>query len=222
MTLPANQATAAAWRFGSQWRTAIGEPIVRALKEKQRMTMSKRAKILVGLAAGVPITLVLLRLFGLIIPFLIPHQSMAPALSGGDHAFMEGFTYLIRKPQRGDVVVFRANSLPPLQDGVTYVKRVVGLPGERLRISDGKLYVDERIMELKNRDGVIGYTNWTNSMWLATRDSTVVVPPGHYFVLGDNSSNSLDSRFWGFLPAKAIRGRMWFCYWPPRNAGSIQ
>jgi signal peptidase I len=184
--------------------------------------MSMRAKILLGLAASVPITLVLLRLFGLIIPFLIPQQSMAPALSGGDHALMEGFTYLTRKPQRGDVVVFRASNLPPLQDGVTYVKRVVGLPGERIRISDGKLYVDEHIVELNNRDGVIAYANWPDTTYLATRDSTVVVPQGHYFVLGDNSSNSLDSRFWGFLPAKAIRGRMWFCYWPPEDAGSIR
>lgn len=184
--------------------------------------MKTRDKILVGLGAAVAITLVLSRLLGLLIPFRVPQHSMAPALTSGDHAFMEGFTYLAHKPQRGDVVVFKANNLPYLQNGVTYVKRVVGLPGERIRIAEGKLYVNGQVTELKNKAGVIAYTNLPGSRYLGAGDATVVVPEEQYFVLGDNSANSLDSRFWGCLPAQAIRGRMWLCYWPLQNVGGVQ
>jgi len=184
--------------------------------------MSKRLKILIILAAAVPLTLVTLRLFGLVVPFLVPQKSMTPAIAGGDNLIMEGFTYLTRKPARGDIVVFTADGIPPLEDGVTYVKRVVGLPGERIRISDGALYINESIVELKNKDGVIRYVNWPSSPYLSSSNSNVIVPNDVYFLLGDNSSNSLDSRFWGFLPAKSLRGRMWFCYWPPQNVGAVK
>lgn len=187
--------------------------------------MSRRSKILVALGALgalVPITLVTLRLFGLIIPFLLPQNSMAPAIAANDHIIMEGFTYLNRKPARGDITAFRGDGLPPLENGVTYVKRVVGLPGERIRISDGALYVNESIVELKNKGGLIRYSNFPGSTYLRSSNDSVVVPEGSYFLLGDNSPNGLDSRFWGFLPAKSIRGRMWFCYWPPENIGAIK
>jgi signal peptidase I len=184
--------------------------------------MSKRLKVLVALAVLVPVTLVALRLFGLVIPFLVPQKSMTPAIAAGGRTIMEGFTYLTRKPARGDIVVFRAKGIPHLEDGVTYVKRVVGLPGERIRISDGTLYINESIVELKNNDGVIRYANWPGSTYLSSSNDSVVIPEGDYFLLGDNSSDSLDSRFWGFLPAKSIRGRMWFTYWPPQNIGVIK
>ena len=109
---------------------------------------------------------------------------MTPAIAGGDHIVMEGFTYLTRKPARGDIVVFRANGIPPLEDGMTYVKRVVGLPGERIRISEGALYINESIVELKNKEGAIRYANWPSFKYLSSSNDNIVIPSRDYFLLG--------------------------------------
>jgi signal peptidase I len=135
---------------------------------------------------------------------------------------METFTFFARSPQRGDIVVFRAVSMPPFEDGVLYPKRIVGLPGDRLRLAEGKLYVNEVPLMLTNRDGEIRYLALPNSKYLASADQTVVVPTDHYFVLGDNTADSLDSRSAGFLPGKNVVGRLWFCYWPLGRAGSVR
>jgi signal peptidase I len=183
--------------------------------------VKRRKKILIGIAAVWGI-LVLFRLFGLLVPFVFPNQCMTPAISRGDHFLVEGFAYMARKPRRGDNVAFTARNMTSLRDGDTYVKRLVGLPGETLRISEGKLYVNDVPVEIRNKSGVIQYTNMPFSAFLNASNSAVVIPEGHYFVLGDNSPNSNDSRNYGFLPAKLVCGRMWFCYWPLKNVGAIK
>jgi len=109
---------------------------------------------------------------------------MTPAVSAGDHVVMEGMTYLARRPRRGDVVVFRTDgifSLPPAQ---IYIKRVAGEPGDQLRISDGKLYVNGKHVAITNATGEIAYQMPTLA---ATRNmnTDTTVPDGCYFVLGD-------------------------------------
>jgi len=183
--------------------------------------MSKRQGII---GAGVAIVIALLALcaFGGVRPFRITAGSMKPELTPGDCVVMERFMFLVRNPRRGDIVVFRADRIPPLQDGTIYPKRIVGLPGDHLRLADGKLHVNEEHIPLKNRHGEIAYVNLPGSKYLASSSDGVTVPDGHYFFLGDNSTNSLDSRACGFLSAKSILGRLWFCYWPPKDMGVIR
>jgi signal peptidase I len=179
-------------------------------------------RILIGPALLVGVILGSLRPLGLIRPFSVPTVAMTPAIARGDHIMMEGVTFLVRKPQRGDIVVFRRDGIASLPADAIYNKRVVGEPGERLSISDGKLYVNGRHVALRNGSGEIHYVFLPGSTYLASADDTVTVPEGHYFVLGDNSSNSSDSRNWGFLPATNVMGRVSVCFWPPSRIGAVR
>ena len=174
----------------------------------------------------VVVALVALRLFGLLIPYSVPTAAMSPAIDAGDSILMEGITYLGKKPKRGDIVVFKTDDIRPggpiPQRGEIYMKRLVGFPGEKLRLADGILYVNEQPASFHNRDGEIHYPRLPGSTYLINDSQTVTVPEGCYFVLGDNSPHSADSRLWGFVPSKSVLGRAAFCYWPMRRMGSIK
>jgi signal peptidase I len=133
---------------------------------------------------------------------------MKPAISRGDSVVMEGVTYLFRSPQSGEIVVYRTDGLEGAQPGQLYNQRVAGKPGDTLRISDGKLYVNDKHLPLANSTGEITYANVPNSRFLTSSTQSVTVPDAHYFLLGDNSSHSFDSRFPGYVPVKNIRGRI--------------
>jgi signal peptidase I len=186
--------------------------------------LNRIAKMLVvvgafgGICIAIPIAL---RIFGLLYPFYIPTASMAPAVSPGDHVIMEGLTFLNRKPHRGDIIVFNSDGISSLQLGTKYDKRILGEPGEHLRISDGKLYINDSLVVVTNCAGEISYP-LTQQLESFGPKTDVIVPQGQYFVVGDNSTNSFDSRFWGCLPAKNIVGRILFCYWPPNRIGKVE
>jgi len=186
--------------------------------------MSARSKLLIGLAilpACFVGALIMLRLCGFVRPFSIPTGAMTPAVSAGDHVMMEGMTYIARAPRRGDVVVFRTDGIAALPPATFYVKRVAGEPGDHLRISEGKLFVNDKQLSLSNSMGEIVYLLPPMAGTLA-RKTDLTVPDGSYFVLGDNSTNSLDSRFWGSVPRGNIIGRVSFCYWPPPRIGGVK
>ncbi len=166
--------------------------------------------------------LVGLRLFGLVVPYSIPTDGMAPAVSRGDHILMEDVAYRKRKPLRGEIVVFKTNGLQSVRGGQVYNKRLIGLPGDRVSIAQGVVHVNGVRTPLRNRRGEIVYANLSVAKYLAKEDDTVIVPDGHYFVLGDNSPRSDDSRFWGCVPAESVIGRVAFCYWPPEHMGIVQ
>ena len=164
-------------------------------------------------------------------PLLIPSESMERTLLVGDFLLFNKQVYApasrlerlflpYRPVARGDIVVFR-HSDPPL-----LIKRVVGIPGDRLRIAGGQVFVngialDEPYAAFEPappdpaRDNIPAkiYTDpqvdpeWWRQMQSLTRDGELVVPPGEYFVLGDNRNHSKDSRFWGFVPRHAIVAR---------------
>jgi signal peptidase I len=165
---------------------------------------------------------VALRVLGLLNPFIyIPTGSMAPTVLPGDHVVLENFTFLKRNPRRGDIVAFKSDGIVSMQPATSYDKRIVGEPGEHLRISDGKIYINESPVTITNSNGEINYT-LSERMKPFVHYDDVMIPPGEYFVIGDNTTNSMDSRSFGCLPAKNINGRVCYCLWPPKRFGAIK
>lgn len=145
---------------------------------------------------------------------------MAPAVSAGDSVVMEGLTFLVRRPRRGDIVVFKSRHIEGLPPGF-YIKRVAGVPGEHLAISDGKLFIDDKLVILSNDEGQIVYDAPPHSE-LFSLQTNVVVQDDCYYLLGDNSTNSFDSRYFGSVPGGEIQGRVVFCFWPPSRMGIVR
>jgi signal peptidase I len=195
----------------------------------------KWKKALLATAILIPLFLGLLQPLGLQKFYTIPTRGMSPAVDPGDHILMEGWSFLAGKPGRGDIIVFRTGgiagivsppSTPP--EGQDYIKRLVGLPGDQLLIADGKLHVNGLPVKMTNERGEIEYTNLgpygdisNQPLILSSPSDTVAVPADHFYVLGDNSPNSADSRFWGFVPASNVKGKAFFRYWPLGKTGAI-
>jgi signal peptidase I len=144
-------------------------------------------------------------------PVKVEGTSMMPALTDQERIFINKFTYHfgLGDIQRGDMVVFWF----PLDQSKSYIKRVIGTPGDIVRIDAGQVYLngqplDEPYVPDEYRDRVT---------WEEQR-----VPEGKYFVLGDHRSSSSDSRTWGFVKRDAIYGKAVFVYWPLKNMGRIR
>ena len=155
--------------------------------------------------------------------FKVPTGSMEPTILPGDHLFVQTSAYWFAAPSRGDVVVFGTDELEasPLPKGQFYMKRVAGLPGEALQISEGRFLVNGRPLDkpalLAGRNfGTFGMPppGMGSNVWL--------IPTNSYFVVGDNAANSLDSRFFGPIPRSSIIGRATKIYWPMARAGDIR
>jgi len=138
--------------------------------------------------------------------FLVEGSSMEPSLYHGQRLFVEKVTYHFREPSRGEVVVFRY----PGDQRRKFIKRIIGLPGDEITIKNGLLYINGLRMDENYINGP------TYGTYSAPTFGPVLVPKGHYFVLGDNRRNSDDSRYpdVGFVPRKNLLGRALFIYWP--------
>lgn len=134
--------------------------------------------------------------------------SMAPTLGQGDHLVAKWEGYGDRLPGRGDIIIFPF----PEDRSKTWVKRVVGLPGDRIQIKDKVVFINEQ--RLEDQWG-IHESNVTFPNEVSPRDNfgPADVPEGAVFVLGDNRDYSHDSRFWGYVEAKDIQGKALFIYW---------
>ena len=153
-----------------------------------------------GMAVGLAIVL---RIF-VVQAFTIPSGSMIPTLLVGDYILVNKFIYHFTSVDRGDIVVFRSPEDPDRD----YIKRIIGQPGEKVAIKEGVVFVNGRPLKEAYADahspgGLGGYMG----TW-----GPKVVPPGYYFLLGDNRNNSRDSRVWGFLDGGLIRGRAFLIY----------
>lgn len=190
--------------------------------EKPKDKLSKQARLLL-ISVGVFIALTfILRLTGLLCPFQVPTGAMAPTIAPGDRVLMERFSLLSRPPHRGDLVIFDTTGIAGLQPNSVFVERVAGEPGETLQLVDGKILVNEKPMTSHSSTGEIYYVHLPQSTYLTNSTAKLTVPADSYFVLGDNSNNSFDGRFWGFVPAKNIRGLATYCYWPLNRARRIK
>lgn len=146
----------------------------------------------------------------------------------GDQVFVDKVSYHFVPPSRGDVFVFKTigirriqAQLPPGVQSQHYIKRLVGLPGDELRIAAPELFINGRLPSemtilrvIAAKDGYRGYSNNPGFEYLGNPEDTYKVPPKSYFALGDNSYHSSDSRFFGAVPEENVSGRGLIVYWP--------
>lgn len=195
-----------------------------------------------------PVFLIVLLLRSFLIePFRIPSGSMMPTLLVGDFILVNKFVYGIRlpvsdykifqisQPERGDVVVFRY----PLDPSTPFIKRVVGLPGDRIAYYNKVLYINGQQADQRLIGTYTGHGSGANMTGASLKQETLkpithpiliqtgypsvdgklVVPEGHYFVLGDNRDNSRDSRYWGTVPEELLIGKA-FAVWMNWDLGN--
>ena len=139
--------------------------------------------------------------------FYIPSGSMEPTLMVDDRILVAKFMYRFEPVHRGDVIVFRY----PLNPQRDFVKRVVGLPGDRVQLKDGVVHLDGTVLSEKGYTIKPDFGNY----------GPVTVPASQFFVLGDNRNNSEDSRFFGYVPRGNVIGKAIFIYWPLPRIGFV-
>jgi len=147
---------------------------------------------------------------------VVPSESMVPTILVGDHFFLDKVAFPANYPKivqsylpdrtihRGDIVAFWSPQNPEMR----LVKRVIGLPGETVEIRDRDLYINGQKLDEP-------YVVYTDARQIDQRDNmaSTVVPPDHFFMMGDNRDNSNDSRFWGFASRESFIGKPLFIYW---------
>jgi signal peptidase I len=195
-------------------------------RSRSRRRQSRPSELPLLLAAAILLTSII-KTF-LVQAFYIPSESMVPTLHQQDRVLVEKVSYRFREPERGEIIVFHrtrqhehedwslGRSLRGFLSGlglaqpvgeVDFIKRIIGLPGDTVEVRRGTVFINGRPL-------------WEPYAEPEIRDSPpVVVPPGHYFMMGDNRMNSLDSRFGlGFVPRDNIIGHAFVVLWPPSSA----
>jgi signal peptidase I len=158
--------------------------------------------------------------------FKIPTGSMRPTLLEGDLILVNKFIYgakipfinlnlpALRQPKRGEVIVF----IYPENPKKDFIKRLIGLPGETVKIKNGTVYINDTPL----LDPVFNQRYYYNRGNFAQEDQKIKIPEDNFFVLGDNSASSQDSRYWGSVPYKNLLGRAILIYWPPQRIRIIK
>lgn len=158
--------------------------------------------------------------------FKIPTGSMRMTLLEGDIILVNKFIYgakvpffniplpKMTSPQRGDVIVF----IYPEDPKKDFIKRLVGLPGETVEIINGTIYINDKPLV----SPLFSQRYYYNRGDFGREGQKLVVPGNSFFVLGDNSASSQDSRYWGFVPYKNVLGKAMVIYWPPNRIRIIR
>lgn len=158
--------------------------------------------------------------------FKIPTGSMRTTLMEGDIILVNKFIYgakipftnlrlpKVREPKRGEVIVF----IYPENPRKDYIKRLVALEGESVEIKNGTIYINDQPLT----DQVFNQRYYYNRGDFGREAQKIVVPKDNFFVLGDNSASSQDSRYWGFVPRQNILGKAILIYWPPKRIRIIK
>jgi signal peptidase I len=179
-----------------KYQSEISEDSPQAPKKSKR---SSYVGFIVDTAETILLALILfLAINALSARVRVENVSMRPTLEPGQFLLVNRVSYKLGRPHIGDIIVFHA---PGVSDQ-DYIKRVIGLPGDEVRIENGIIYVNEHPLYEPYISEQVNYIgSWT-------------VPEGEYFVLGDNRNNSSDSHLWGFVPEEDIVGRALLIYWP--------
>jgi signal peptidase I len=168
-------------------------------------------------------------------PYRIPSGSMEPTLAIGQRVLVDRVSKHFESFHRGDIVVFKPpqgadeatqcgdpNKPPdepcptptPQKSNTNFIKRIIGLPGDRLKVIRGRAYINGR--ELREP-----YIRPDPSCPICNEPREITIPPGHFFMMGDNRGQSDDSRDWGPVPKGWIIGKAFFTYWPPHRIGTL-
>lgn len=131
---------------------------------------------------------------------MIPTLQSSTQSTHADRLIVNKLVYHFNSPNRGDIVLFNS----PYNDGKQYVKRLVGLPEEHIEIRRGMVYINDQLLVIPGVTIRRDYSNLKKQ----------IIPKDHFFMLGDNRSNSADSRVWGFVPKSELIGEALFIYWP--------
>jgi signal peptidase I len=232
------------WRRGRRARVATAEAGAGStLDHDARYKLAKEPWPVDYARSFFPVLLVVLLLRSFLVePFQIPSGSMRPTLEVGDFILVNKFTYGLRlpvinteivdfgEPERGDVMVFRF----PQDPSINFIKRVIGLPGDHIRYEGKQLYVNGEPVPKElidaNPETAPGEAEFreffdgeAHTIYNSPHDPgpymrEVVVPEGHYFMMGDNRDHSNDSRYWGFVPKENIVGQA-FAVWMHWESG---
>ena len=181
--------------------------------------------VALGLALGIQAFLVK--------PFRIPSESMVPTLEIGQRVLVDRVSFRFGDPDRGDIVVFKPpagadqtmcgverpsdQACPketPERSDTNFIKRVVGVPGDHLKVMGGRVFIDG-----KQQDEP--FIRPDDSCSICNLPEEITIPKGHFFMMGDNRGESADSREWGPIPEKWIIGKAFVTYWPPGKIGTL-
>src|SRR5216110_3703672 len=139
--------------------------------------------------------------------------SMFATLDNDDYLIANKIDYRLHAPERGDIIILR----PPTNNSTDFIKRIVALPGERLLIRGGFVYINGHLLhEPYLPEAWVTFNNWPSD-----NPNGEVIPPNQYFVMGDNRNRSQDSRFFGPITRDRIDGKAWFRIWPLDHFGNI-
>jgi len=150
--------------------------------------------VVVAMAIVVPVRYFLFQ------PFLVRGQSMEPNFENGDYLIIDEISYRMRPPQRGEVIVFNY----PQNPSQRFIKRIIGLPGEKVEVREGRVFVYK-----DGREITLDESGYLPQSAQTPGSVDLQLGSGEYFVMGDNRTFSLDSRSWGTLPEKEIIGRVY-------------
>ena len=149
-------------------------------------------------------------------PYKIPTGSMRLTLLEGDRIFVDKITYHFRLPKRGEIVVFKY----PVDPKKDFVKRLIAFGGEEVEIRDGSVFINGK--RLTEPAQIPSHYYYNRNDWPYSKEGQkIMVPPDSYFVLGDNSAQSSDSRNWGFVPKSNLIGRAFLIWWPLDRFGFV-
>ncbi len=149
---------------------------------------------------------------------------MQPTLQINDKLIVDKISYRFTNPVRSDIVVFSPTAELAKQVDAegnqkfkdNFIKRVIGVPGDRVEVNNGKVYINGKVIAEKYLGEAPSY-NWSSTALTPNG----IVPEGQYLVLGDNRNNSYDSHYWGFVPKNKIVGKAIVRFWPIDRAGAI-
>lgn len=166
-----------------------------------------------------------LSIFIIVYLFLFqPHQvkgsSMYPTFSTGEFLLTNKISYRFNNPKRGEIIVFKAPKGEPCAEiECEYIKRIIGLPGDRIMVSSGKVYINGQLL---NESDYLPKDYTTGSGSYLIEGAEKIIPEDFYLPMGDNRPYSRDGREFGPIPREAIVGRAWLRYWPFDKAGFVK